>query len=382
MTVPSDPAALSPAAWKRWRLWLQFELHRRRSDGFLLQGHHHDNYVVALQEPLASILQEPAGGLGKFRTRLRTVQVIPRVWQEGAVLRAVRPHLASVPRSLFTVRRRALHTYVEGVPLNEISPPGSPVGDEVLKRIAWLFGELAQVPAQDLPALPKGWSTDGDSTRFLQNLVTFAHQEVYLRNRSRYGRLFRELGIPEDAVERFSREAKQLQPRPYSLLHTDIHRANLLMDKDGDLVLVDWESALLGDPLHDLATHVVRMDYTDAECRRLIGLWRREMRRRDFEDRLVGMEHDFRVYLDFEYAQSVFPDTIRAAGALTTGAAERDFDIAAVSVHRALRRAAKALDLGAAPDHRAVKQALRNWHREQQALPRRLHAVRRGSRGR
>ena len=378
----SQSPSLSPSPWERWRLRWQFELHRRRRDGFLLHGHHHHNYVVPLSEPLASILREPPGGLGKFRTRLDTVQVLPRVWHEGDVLRALRHRLPGVPRVLLTMGHRALHSYVEGTPLIESAAPGNPVGDDTLRRIATLFGELAEVPPEDLPDLPPGWSNDGDSTRFLQNLARFAHHEVYLHNFPRFGGLFHELGIPDDAMERFTRDAKQLRNRPYSLLHADIHRANLLRRKDGELALVDWECALFGDPLHDLATHVVRMEYTAEERRRLIGLWRREMRRRGLTGRLVGMEQDFRVYLDFEYAQSVLPDTIRAARALPASATENHFDVAAASVHRALTRARSPLHLRDIPDHLTVKAALRSWHRKHRTPPRRLPAVRRWPRGR
>ncbi len=331
--------------------------------------------MVALREPLASIVRVSPGRLGKFRTRRRTVPVLPRVWDEAAVLRAVRPHLPYVPHVLLTYGSRALHTYVEGVPLAD-ALRGAPVEDETLRRIAALFGALGEIPASDLPELPQAWQTDGDSTRFLQNLATFAHNEVYVRNRPRFGSLFRRLGIPDDAVERFTREAKLLRPRPYSLLHCDIHRGNLLTCKNGDLALVDWELALFGDPLHDLATHVVRMEYSEEERRRLIQLWQQEMRVRGREDRLVGMDEDFRIYVDFEHAQSVFPDTIRAASELPVAATDKDFDVAAVSVHRALSRARKALKQDAGPDHSAVRQALRSWHREQQGLPGRLRAVR------
>ncbi|SCK50413.1 Predicted kinase, aminoglycoside phosphotransferase (APT) family [Streptomyces sp. WMMB 714] len=378
----SPAASASPTAWERWRLRWHFEQHRRRPDGFLLHGHHHHNYVVELREPLASIVQEAPGRLGKFRTRLETVQVLPRVWHEGDVLRALRPVLPGVPRVLLTIGRRALHSYVEGCALSETAPPGTPLGDETLRRIASLFGALAEVPARSLPPLPAEWSGDGDSTRFLQNLADFAQHEVHLRNRPRFGTLFRALGIPDDAMERFHRDAKRLHERPYSLLHADVHRANLLRRKDGGLTLVDWECALFGDPLHDLATHLVRMEYTPEERRRMTGLWRREMRRRGLADRLAGMESDLRLYLDFEYAQSVFPDTIRAAGALPPDAAESDFDVAAASVRRALLRAEAALELRDVPDHAHVKAALRSWHRGRRPLPRGLPAVRRGPRGR
>jgi hypothetical protein len=378
--LPESRAAACPTAWERWRLRWHFERHRRRRGGLLLHGHHHHNYVVELREPLASIVRETPGRLGKFRTRLETVQVLPRVWHEGDVLRALRPVLPGVPRVLLTLGHRALHSYVEGVPLCETAPPGSPLGEETLRRIAALFGDIADVPAENLPPLPPGWGSGG-SAGFLTSLADFARREVHWRNLPRFGSLFRRLGVPDDALERFTRDAKLLHDRPYSLLHADIHRANLLRRKDGGLALVDWECALLGDPLHDLATHLVRMEYTAQERRRMVELWRREMRQRGLPGRLAGMEQDLPVYLDFEYAQSVFPDTLRAARALPSAAGESDFDVAAASVHRALLRAEGPLGLPGVPGHQEVKDALRAWHRAQPARSRLPGAVRRGRRG-
>lgn len=374
----------SASVRERLPLWWHVARHRRRPGGFTLQGHHHDNYVLPLRDPLASIVRESPGRLGTFRTRQATVRVLPRVWSEAAVLRAVRRHLPEVPRPLFSLGRHALHTYIEGEPLSAVSAAGGPVGDETLLRIAALFGRLGEIPETDLPKVPREWrSRSGDdSARFLAALAGFAHHKVYRRNCPRFGSLFRALEIPQDAVERFVREAKQLTPRPYALLHTDVHRGNLLVRGGGELALVDWELATFGDPLHELATHVVRMEYTGEERRRLIAYWQRELRDRGRTDRLAGMERDFPVYLDFEYAQSVFPDTIRAAGALPARATEEDFDVAAACVHRALSRARESLALVAVPDHGSVKRALRSWHRDRAAAGRRLPAVREGRTGR
>lgn len=51
--------------------------------------------------------------------------------------------------------------------------------------------------------------------------------------------------------------------RPFSLLHTDLHRDNVIFSYHGDppLICVDWELATYGDPVHDLATHLVRTAY-------------------------------------------------------------------------------------------------------------------------
>ncbi|MDJ1135889.1 phosphotransferase family protein [Streptomyces iconiensis] len=366
MTSPrTRPAPSLPLRWHLLR-------HRFDRDRFALEGHHHRNVVVALREPLASAVGAQAGELGKFRTRLRTPEVVPRAWyDEGAVLQAVSPYLPAVPRSLTTDRRHALHSYVDGAALADSAPPPGPVGRETLRRIAALLASLSDVPSHALPPLPEGWPEEGDSTTFLQHLATFAHEKVYVGNLRRFGALFDALGVPTDAVERFGVEAKRLTPRPYGLLHSDVHRANLVVGHGssgpgGRLTLVDWENALYGDPLHELATHTVRMEYPPEERARLLGLWRRGMRARGsgHVEKLAAMKRDFALYVDFEHAQSVFPDTMRAALALPWLARDEHFHKAALRVHRALSRARAPLQLTSVPGLPEVGAALRAWHRK------------------
>ncbi|MGJ3560123.1 phosphotransferase family protein [Streptomyces sp. INA 01156] len=75
--------------------------------------------------------------------------------------------------------------------------------------------------------------------------------------------LFVALGVPEDALTGLAGRIPAMARRSYSLLHTDLHRDNLIVSSGGDppLICVDWELATYGDPLHDLATHLVRMRY-------------------------------------------------------------------------------------------------------------------------
>lgn len=365
MTAPRTPAPRAPLPPRPWPLRWHLMRHRYDRDRFALEGHHHRNLVIALREPLASLVGAKAGDLGKFRTRLRTVEVVPRAWyDEGTVLSAVGPYLPAVPRPLTSLRRHALHTYVEGAALAAAAPPPGPVGDSVLRRVATLLATLTDVPAAALPPLPPDWPRSGDSTGFLQHLATFAHERVHLGNLRRFGGLFDALRVPADAVERFRNEAKRLTPRPYALLHSDVHRANLIVGRDGALTLVDWENALYGDPLHELATHVVRMEYPAPERARLLGWWRHAMRRRGHAGHFAAMERDFALYVDFEYAQSVFPDTMRAALALPWHARDEHFHAASRRVHRALSRARAPLHLVSVPGPREVNAALRAWHRK------------------
>ncbi|MGY0024946.1 phosphotransferase [Streptomyces sp. cg35] len=348
------------------------EARRRAEGGEVVTGHHNINVIVPLGFPLAVLLGVGLwafGVRGKFRTPVKTVEVVPRLWRrESDVLRAVTGWVPQVPRCLADFGEWSLHSYVVGEPLSAVRPDG-PVGEERLKALAGFFARLASVPVEALPELPESfWPERGSSRQFLGWLAKFADDKVHRVNEERFGDLFRAVGVPDDAIESFmERLTDGLTDRPFALLHTDIHRGNVLVAPAPDglerLCVIDWELASYGDPLHDLATHLVRMDYDDAERRAMIDFWAGAMRDAGLEKMTRGMETDLSHYLDFEYVQSVFPDVMRAALALGETPTESDFAAAGRRVCRAMERAWKPLSLeGEGPDPAAAVEALRRWH--------------------
>jgi aminoglycoside phosphotransferase (APT) family kinase protein len=136
--------------------------------------------------------------------------------------------------------------------------------------------------------------------------------------------------------------------RPYGLLHADLHRDNVVVTDHGDphLVAVDWELATYGDPLHDLAVHLVRTRYTYLQRQEVVDAWVEAM----LPVRPAatnGLAKDLRHYLAFERAQSVYSDVVRAARSLQRGPRGAGPD--EEGLHRAARAVHTALDLGAGP---------------------------------
>ncbi|MFB7248168.1 hypothetical protein CW362_27730 [Streptomyces populi] len=348
------------------------EVQRRRPDGVTITGHHNRNHIAPLGRPLAYLLGVDSGQVrAKFRTPFETVEVVPRHWRrEADVLRVVSERLSEVPRCLADFGTWSVHQYLTGSALADLAPKG-PVGEERLEALADFFGRLAHVPCHVLPPPPGDWPTDGDSTAFLRRLARFTEQRVHLPNRPRFGRLFDAVGVPRDAVDRFLSSVPDLTRRPFALLHTDVHRANVVLTptEDGErIAVIDWELALIGDPLHDLATHLVRMDYDESERELMTGLWAGAMRRAGHADMTAGLDRDLRHYLGFEYVQSVYPDVMRAALALPAGPGDTHFGTAAESVCRAMRRAWGPLALPCEPpDAYTAARALRLWHTEDRA---------------
>lgn len=343
------------------------EERRRSPDGSIVTGHHNSNHIVSLGQPLAFLLGMGSGRvLAKFRTPFTTVEVVPRIWRrESEVLRAVSKQLSEVPRCLVDFGEWSLHAYLPGRVLSEEVPEG-PIGSWRLAALADFFARVASVPEQDLPRLPADWPQNNDSSGFLRWLGRFAEQRVHQFNQPRFGTLFDAVGIPRDAVDRFLRSVPELSRRPFALLHTDVHRANVVVTPDGDgerLSVIDWELALYGDPLHDLATHLVRMGYDKTEQELMVRMWADAMRSAGHADMTVDMDRDLKWYLAFEYVQSVFPDVIRAALALPDEPGERDLRLAAGLVCRAIHRAREPLALVDEPlSEKEAVAALRRWH--------------------
>ncbi|WP_308402448.1 aminoglycoside phosphotransferase family protein [Streptomyces sp. AC550_RSS872] len=329
-------------------------------------GHHNMNHIRPLGQPLALLLGERSGQVrAKFRTPFETIEVVPRIWpRESEILRVVGSRLPDAPRCLADFGVWSLDTLVKGRVLSDVVPEGT-VGADRLAALADFFVTLSDVPKEELPGLPADWPEDGDSLGFLHWLAGFAADRVYQANLPRFGALFDAVGVPGDAMERFLNATPPLTRRPFALLHTDVHRANIVLSprRDGErLVVIDWETAMYGDPLHELATHLVRMQYGKTEKDLMVGLWAEAMRRAGHGEMAAGLERDLPSYLGFELAQSVFPDVMRAALRLPDQPTDRDFAEAAERVCRALWRAREPLRLEERPvDEDVVRQALRRW---------------------
>ncbi|EFD67858.1 phosphotransferase family protein [Streptomyces lividans] len=337
------------------------ESRRLRGRGEVLTGHHNVNYVRRSGLVLALLLGAVPFTRFKYRVPLRAVEVVPRIWQrEAEVLGVVCRYLREVPRCLADLGNGSVHGYRAGRVLSDSGPTGR-VGEELMRSFASFFVRTASVPVAELPARPEGWPLDGDTQGFLDWLVHFTERRVHRPNRDRFGALFDAVGVPEDAMARFAAGHRCRAVRPFRLLHTDVHRANVVV-RGKRLAVIDWELAILGDPLHDLATHLVRMAYGKEEQGRMVDLWAEAMADAGFTDLTAGLHEDLPVYVAFEYAQSVFPDVMRAAIDLPEDARTEHFRTAADRVERAVRRAREPLRLVDVPDREQVVEALRVWH--------------------
>ncbi|MCX5265089.1 aminoglycoside phosphotransferase family protein [Streptomyces sp. NBC_00199] len=328
-------------------------------------GHHNRNYVLPLTDEVARHLRREPGTIVTVRIRRQdALPVVIRTWQdEAAILDALQGVLPHAPACLVKTPYYSIHSYVEGVPLSTICGNGKPVDTLLMKALAGLLVQMTQVRLPALPALPKSWPANhSDSQAFLKTLVHLADEEIRKPNWAEFGGLFKALGVCEDALLRLADRVPAMTRRPYSLLHADLHRDNLIVSYDGvpPLVCVDWELATYGDPLHDLATHLVRMQYPDSQRDEVIQAWADTMQETRFSA-AKGFAKDLPHYLDFERAQSLYPDVMRAARSLQESFTQKSLDEATVEVGRALREAAEPLRLRGVPANDEIERALFRW---------------------
>ncbi|MEU0008625.1 aminoglycoside phosphotransferase family protein [Streptomyces sp. NPDC006314] len=324
-------------------------------------GFHHRNHVVPLTAPVAGLLgREPGTPVTVRVPRADAVPVVIRTWRsEPEILRALHGVLP-VPECLVAGEGYALHSYVDGAVLADVCGPGEPIDGPLLKDLAALLASIVQVRGPALPPLPADWPRNHtDSQGFLRTLARLADHQIRRPNWSRYGGLFVALGVPEDALLRFADRVPAMTRRPYSLLHGDLHRGNLVLPSAGDASLhcLDWELAGYGDPLHDLAVHLVRMRYPDHQWPEAVDAWAQAVRRVR-PAAVAGLTKDLPHYVAFEHAQSLYGDVIRAARSLENRFDQRSLAEATGVVRAALRSAAEPLRLGRVAEEDEIERVL------------------------
>jgi len=343
-----------------------------------LEGYHHETYVIPLPEAVAG----GDAGRGKCRSPRENLLWFDRrcFRSEERLLLALRGHMdgAAVPRVYTVADETFLQEFIEGRTLGDLYPSGEPVPDAIVDQLFVLFEKLADIAPGDLSVerrcTPDDRSDDHDCAGFLERLVLFAEERVYRYNRPRLGTLFDELGLGDGCFGALRERVAGLRPRRFCLLHADLHRENFVVDAGGRLWTIDWELAMFGDPLYDLATHLHLMRYPRWQHRLVAKRWAQVMEERwagsIWEGGTEGWEEDLEKLLDFKRAQSVFTDVVRATEFLTRGPGHDDGILTreARRVHSVLTAAERPLRLPCVPSPERIAAALERTVRGRSAV--------------
>jgi aminoglycoside phosphotransferase (APT) family kinase protein len=277
-----------------------------------VSGTYHDNYIVTGWYHEACLIRVPK--------KLLAPDVEPRMFTEPAVLQAAQTAMIAAPRLLHSSLEPEfqVHTVVPGQPLSIALPDAGPVPAVVTAAISQLMRNLSEVAVDIRPAPVPGqpWADvpAGDSAGFSDALLTWLSGIYAGAGEAALGFLS-EVGIWHDPfaeVKKYFRPS----PRPFRLCHGDLGRANIMLDPEGDVNFIDWELAVWGDPLWDIAAHLHRMRYPGtqnkfvrqellASCRGFTGL--------------NSQYDELRTYLYVELCRSLVLDAIRDLAAIGAG---------------------------------------------------------------
>lgn len=323
-------------------------------------GQSNINYRVPLPADLAIQFGMREGTPVKLRQpKPSRILFDQKMWlDEDDILNALSGRLPSIPHVLVTGDGFSIHTYANGDSLGSgRTRAGLP--RVTVDELADFFAKLAAIPIDELPLWPPGWPADGDSRGFLRGLVAYTDDEVRQPTWKLYGSILDALGYPVDAMARFAALIPdELTNRPFVLLHGDLHQRNLIRMPDGSLHVIDWELAMVGDPLHDLAIHLVRSCYSPRDQQRFINSWAEAVGRVG-KQVVNGLGRDLPLYIDYQRVRSVYTDVART----TDRYMERTYSLSAATKElcRIVGLGLKALGIDERPTHQAAREALVNW---------------------
>ncbi|MEV7413359.1 aminoglycoside phosphotransferase family protein [Streptomyces althioticus] len=271
--------------------------------GWVFKGTAHLNTVVRVPGVCYPVV---------VRRRLPDVaRLEPHFLSEHAVLRSIEAAKVAVnaPRALalgetYENDHFAIHTYMG--PEDVDRPPNHPVHGLLPHEADGLVDQLCALTQVDYKRFDPMAGEPGFHSWLKGELVRLVGA---LPRKTK--QLARQLGLPDARRLALILSWQEVSHREPSLLHGDLNPWNLVR-RDGGLSIIDWEMALIGDPLYDLVRHM-HLTPTRPEIRdRMFRRWARKLPPEYTRD----WQKDWPVYRRLEVVRSAYIDLDR----IVTGA--------------------------------------------------------------
>jgi aminoglycoside phosphotransferase (APT) family kinase protein len=285
----------------------------------VFKGTGHLNTVVRVPgfEQAVVVRRKAAEACRRERSFLSEHAVLRAIEEAGVPVSA--PRILALGESL-QCEPFAVHTYVG--PQDTDVPPNHPVNGLRPSEADDLVDQLCALTKVDYEPLDPAAAEE--DWAFLPWLCEQLAQLVDRLPRESQ-QLARTLGLPDGERLRRILSGRAVTVRAPSLLHGDLNPWNLVRGSGGTtLTIIDWEMAMVGDPLYDLVRHM-HLTPTRSEIRdRMFRRWARTLP----AARTADWERDWHVYRGIEIVRSAYVDLDR----LVTGSS---LDVP--NVRRALR---------------------------------------------
>ena len=219
----------------------------------ILTGYNNDNYILRTGSEMV-ILRIPTPH--RFENDIRSLK-------EGEGLEYLRGRIGNIPEILYNDMDNGiiLETFVEGETLDRLYDVETKIPDEYIRELASFFVKL-----HGLDPLESGLGQvyGSESQKNFFSSVLEQMRELCVKLIDSTPDLYEKMRITRQQVTSFF-DSKSINPTigRIALCHCDVHRKNIIVSKDGHLYIIDWELALIGDPLYDLAIHFQKMRYSD-----------------------------------------------------------------------------------------------------------------------
>ena len=212
-----------------------------------LSGFYHDNYKFYFNgQPY--ILRIPIEN-----AKLMDIKIIP----EWDVLKYLNQYTQIInnPEPIHKLKHKGhtycVYSYKKGNLLDNIHPHPNRVNNKIVIKIATQMANLHSIEVP--PHFNPPWKES--SVDFYSYLFEFVSNLI-----EQYKDKYTTLHAFPSRLHDFKAKGKLLTNREFVICHCDIHRKNILIDGDAVNIL-DWELALVADPLYDIAVHFHRMKY-------------------------------------------------------------------------------------------------------------------------
>lgn len=224
-----------------------------------VSGVYHDNYLIS---------RDSASYVIRVGRELDQPDVEPRMYAEASVLTVLGPFDVAAPRLIHDSAEHQfmIISYLPGQRIVDLYPAGILVPDSLIEFIRTSMSELYRVNREALGAVlaESPWPQAADNEEFLPCLLSWL-TGVYESSSPAEKDCMRAIGLPADPFDarNFPLAATG---RTFRLCHGDLQRENILAAPGNRYSVLDWEMAVWGDPVWDVASHMHRAAYPSGQA--------------------------------------------------------------------------------------------------------------------
>ncbi|MCP4762216.1 MAG: phosphotransferase [archaeon] len=265
-----------------------------------MQGYYNHNYITSFN-----------GIKYLVRIPIRNAEVVDfKRIPEPIVLKYLEDENFDAPRLLYSGKKDFwVHSYIEGVRFNDIYPSNNPFDDWIPINVAEQMKIIHRFNTKKFENFCKDIASSPNSKELLNSSINSIEKLFNLFLAPDLRKFYDKLLVPKDPFNKCKKSIEKLDPRKFTFCHCDIHRKNLILDKNKrNLTFLDWELVLIADPMYDIAIHMHKMRYQihqeDLFLETYLG------KKKDTDEFKYSMEQ-IKIYQDFERVKSALVDFYR-----------------------------------------------------------------------